>query len=113
MSQEIKNAMITNVRVTNEEYGALTIWVTLDYGDSKQNFGGWSLYNGKNFQNKGNYAGHFLWRLLEIAGVKNLNEVEGKTVRARVIDGDMHAIGHILKDDWFYPTEAFEKLTQK
>ena len=113
MSQESKNAMIGNVRVTIEEYNALTVWVVLDYGGSGQQFGGYCLYNGKDWMEKGNYAGHFLWRLMEVAGVKNLNEVEGKTVRVRATQTKVHAIGHILKDDWFDPDEEFEKLTQK
>lgn len=108
---EIKNAVITSVEFDNER--GLSVWVTLDYGGSGQGFGGWLLYAPKGWkahENGGNFCGHFLWRLFEITGVSKWADLKGKTVRAKAEHSKVHAIGHIIKDDWFDPRAEFEAL---
>ena len=108
---EEKNAVIEKATITNDDHGLLTVWLTLDYGGSCQGFGGYALYLPKTFKHhklKGpNYAGHFLWRVMEIAGVVQWDQLEGKTIRVRAQHGGVEAIGHIVKDDWFNPGEDF------
>jgi len=108
---ETKNAVIESARITSEDYGCLTAWLVLDYGGSGQGFGGWSLYLPKAFRHHQaqGYAGHFIWRVLEVAGVTKWSAVVGKTVRVRADDSKVHAIGHIVKDDWFCPSEDFPR----
>ena len=112
---EIKNAVITGATITNDDHGLLTAWLNLDYGGSGQGFGGYSLYLPEDFKHnslkeKGNYAGHFIWRVMEIAGVTEWSQLKGKTVRAKAEHGKVHAIGHIVKNDWFNPTEDFKRM---
>ena len=107
------NAVIKNATITNDDHGLLTAWVHLDYGGSGQGFGGYSLYRPKDFthsSNQKNYAGHFIWRVMEVAGVSEWSKLSGKTVRVDVKHGGVNAIGHIIKDDWFCPKEEFKKL---
>lgn len=110
---EIRNAVIESARITNDDHGLLSAWLSLDYGGSGQGFGGYCLYLPKDFthsNNQKNYAGHFIWRVMEIAGVTEWSGLVGKTIRARCEHSKVHAVGHIVKDDWFAPSDDFKAM---
>ena len=106
---EIKNAVIKSARIDIEDHGLLTAWLDLDYGGTCQGFGGWSLYLPKSFAHHKmeSVAGHFLYRLMEVAGVGRWDQLSGKTVRVKASHSGVQAIGHIVKDDWFCPRDDF------
>lgn len=110
---EFRNAIIRSAKITNDDHGLLSAWLDLDYGDSGQGFGGYALYLPKSFTHSNpagpNYAGHFIWRVMEVAGVERWDQLPGKTVRARCEHAKVDAIGHIVKDDWFCPSEDFKR----
>lgn len=114
---ETKNAIIESASITNDDHGLLSAWLTLDYGGSGQGFGGYVLYLPKDFKHhdlKGpNYAGHFIWRVMEVAGVSKWEQLKGKTIRVRCEHSKVHAIGHIVKNDWFNPSEDFGQMEDK
>lgn len=105
------NAIITSATITSADHGLLTSWVTLDFGSSGQGFGGYALYLPSSFAHHQNpsFAGHFIWRVMEIAAVTEWSQLVGKTVRARREHSKVHAIGHIVRDDWFYPAKDFSE----
>ncbi len=108
-----RNAIIESATITNDDHGLLSAWVHLDFGGSGQGFGGYALYLPNSFKhatNQRNYAGHFIWRVMEVAGVSRWEDLKGKTVRARAEHSKVHAIGHIVRDDWFNPTDDFAKM---
>jgi hypothetical protein len=109
----IQNAIITSATITNDDHGVLTAYVALDYGGACQSFGGYVLYAPEGFAShlgEANYAGHFIWRVMKVAGVSEWSELVGKTVRAMSSHSKVHALGHIVKDDWFAPSEDFERM---
>lgn len=111
---ETKNAVIESATITNDDHGLLSAWLHLDYGGSGQGFGGYALYLPKGFTHSNpsgpNYAGHFIWRVMEIAGVSEWGKLKGKTIRVRCDHSAVHAIGHIVKEDWFCPSDDFRQF---
>lgn len=108
---ETKNAIITGTSLTIADHGLLSAWIYLDYGGSGQGFGGYSLYLPKDFSHHeiaSGYAGHFIFRTIVIAGVEKWEDLKGKTIRVKCEHSKVHAIGHIVKDDWFNPSEDFK-----
>lgn len=115
----IKNAVIDYAQLTIADHGLLSGWIGLDYGGTHQGFGGHALYLPKSFTHHGgpNFAGHWIYRVIEIAGVEKWENLKGKTVRVKLdndrLDGRILAIGHIIKDDWFSPEDDFAALKLK
>lgn len=110
MIREKRNAVIEGAKLCIENGGILTAWLTLDYGGAGQGFGGFALALSKDFLHQdppreGVFCGQFLLRVLQIAGVEEWSALPGRTIRADAEDTKIHGIGHIVKNDWFYPAE--------
>lgn len=107
---EIKNAIIESITIDDADRGFLNMQVNLSYGRTGQGFGGYALYLPESFDNHElkSIAGHFIWRVMEIAGVSRLDNAKGKSIRVRVNNGIVEAIGHILNEDWLCPKEDFK-----
>ncbi len=112
------NAIIEAATISCGERGLLTAWLTLDYGGAGQAFGGYALYLPQSFSHHEdsklgpNFGGHFIMRCMEVAGVEEWSKLPGKTVRVRHEWTKVHAIGHIVKDDWFCPSDDFEQMNR-
>jgi hypothetical protein len=109
---ELKNAVIEKAYFDNER--GLSAWLQLDYGGCGQGFGGFMLYGPKGWACHGgaNYAGHFIYRCLEIGGASDWSKLVGKTIRVKASHSKVIAIGHIVKDDWFEPSKDFEEMSK-
>lgn len=102
---ETRNAVIEKVGIGFERGCFLTAWVNLDYGGVHQAFGGYCLRNIEKPVEGENYAGVFISRVMQIAGVDSWEEMVGKTIRVKCEYDRIHSIGHIIKDDWFDPKD--------
>jgi hypothetical protein len=109
---EEKNAIIKSARIDIADRGILQAWLDLDYGGTCQGFGGYALYLPKSFDHYKleSVAGHFIFRCMEIAGAGQWDKLPGKTIRVRASHSGVQAIGHIVKNDWFYPARDFAEL---
>ena len=106
-----RNAMIENTSLDMGDRGLLTAWIQLDYGDSgHQGFGGYALYLPESYDHHElkSFAGHFIFRSMQVAGANKWEDMKGKTIRVRSEDGLIVSIGHILKDDWFSPKKDYK-----
>ena len=103
---ETKNATITGAYLSIADRGILEGWISLDYGNSSQGFGGYALYVPRQPERKST-AGHFIFRVMQVAGVKAWHELPGKTIRVQADSTKVHRIGHILNEDWFDPAVDF------
>jgi len=113
---EIRNAIISSTSLRIERGFFLDAWLLLDYGGGEcQGFGGFALYIGKTeaHHTLQSVAGHFIYRCMEIAGVNSWNDIVGNTIRAKTTYDDVAGIGHIVKDDWFFPREDFKLEGEK
>jgi hypothetical protein len=113
---EIQNAIIESASITTGDRGFLDCWLHLNYGNScGQGFGGYCLYLPKSFTHHKleSIAGHFLFRVMEIAGVTSFDDLKGMSIRVKGDFTSIKAIGHIVKDDWFSPSEDFAKLNER
>lgn len=119
MSDEtIRNAVIESASISIDRGFMLSAWLALRFGGFGQRFGGYALYldkTAKHHDKQCNFAGHYIYRILEIAEVENWDDLKGKTIRVKHDDplGQIIGIGHIVKDDWFYPDAEFKELKEQ
>ena len=113
MEIEIKNATITGTMLDISQRGVLTAWLQLDYGGSGQAFGGLALYLPESYthhKDQKNLAGQFIFRVLEVLGVDKWEDLKGINLRVKCNYSRIESIGHIVKDEWYNPSEEFKRL---
>lgn len=117
----IKNAVIDKADIRLERGFIVTSWLQLDYGVSGQGFGGFGLAGAAFTDSKmgeatGPHMGEWVRHVLPIAGVGCWSKIPGKSVRVALTDegfgGKVVGIGHIIKDQWFYPQDVFDQYKQ-
>lgn len=102
MEIEIKNAIIKKTMLGFEDHGIFTCWITLDYGGTRQGFGGYSF--------GGNYTDDFIRGILKTLEINDWESLIGTHVRVKCTHGKVYEIGHILKDRWFSPEIKKESI---
>ena len=109
---ETKNAMIESTMLGIEDHGILTATLTLDYGGSGQGFG---LYGFDHTKRNGepcatSFAARFIREVLETVGVDEWEKLPGQRIRVIATDSKVEAIGHFIKNKWFYPEKLAKSI---
>lgn len=106
MNPEIRNAVIKSTMLGYEDHGIFSCMLYLDYGGSGQGFGGYGLdtYDNKTKKRKGTaYGLAFIAKILDTLEIEKWEDLPNTHCRADATFGKINGIGHILKDQWFYP----------
>ena len=115
---EIVNAEIKSTFLGREHHGVFTAYLRLDYGNSRQAFGGYRLGT-TSTKNEPKYNRNqsfkfgikFLLQVLDILEVEDWEHLPGTKLRVDKEGwGDIYGIGHYLKDNWFYPADLAKEF---
>ncbi len=102
---EIKNATIYQADI-QYDHGIMHCSLVVEYGDgSTQGFASYGLFYPSRQEILG-IGGHYIHRLMNVAGVESWSKMVGRPVRVKVDHGIIVAIGHFASENWFAP--AFE-----
>jgi len=110
------NAIVESAQVRLDRDFILSVWLMLKYDGAGQGFGGYVLggTSGKagEHHNQKNICAEWLVWCLKVCDVDDFAKCVGKVIRVRKKDewGDIVAIGHPVKDVWFYPKQAIGDL---
>lgn len=110
MKDGIYNARVEKANLWFEDHGCLCFDLEFVHQGGHQSFGGINLMNQftKKFERTGgNVAGWYIKRIFDICGAERYDDLKGKTVRVKIEDGIIRAIGNIILDDWFEPRVDF------
>lgn len=109
---DLRNAQIDTVALGYEDHGLLTCILTLKYGKNLvQGFGGHILMSNDN--KGGDFGMLYIKSILDTVGVKRWEDLRGKYVRVQAEKDKVQAIGNILEEKWFNPTELAEEWKKK
>jgi len=114
MDREILNAVIQKATIHIME-GFLTVSIAVKHPRGGQGFGQYVLAlpkDAKHYKME-SVAGHFIYRCMEIADVTEWDKMIGRNIRVDMEHSKIHGIGHIIKEDWFYPEKDFDSLNKK
>ena len=107
----IKNAKITGTFLGYGDHGILTYYISLDYGDSFQSFGGYALdrYDKEQERRVGSAIGmDHIASILSVLEVDSWEKLEGEYIRVEAVSNTVMKIGHVIKDEWFNPEDYFK-----
>ena len=110
MEDGIYNAKIEGAQLMFEDHGCLILNLYTVHSGGHQAFGSVNIMNRatKTFERTGgNVAGWYIKRVFDVCEVDSFDQLVGKTIRIKEVDGIIRAIGHIIKEDWFEPRVDF------
>lgn len=96
---------IYNAKISATQLGELgrgfSSFIMLDMGDNgHQGFGGHALH--------GEYAHKWISRVLQVLEIEKWEDLKGVPCRVDGTRDGLDGIGHLLKDQWFYPGREWE-----
>lgn len=103
MNRIIENAQIESVSLGNGDHGP-DAWLHLKFDGRVQGFGGYNMGGGA--------MSIFVSGVLNTLDVDDWSKLVGKYCRVDHDWGHVYRIGHIIKNKWFDPKEAFAALVE-
>lgn len=111
---KIENAKITEVDLSMEDHGCLTLYMVLEGGCWGCCYGGYCL--GKGDVGASEFEGskkglEYIMHIMNTVGVSKFQDLKGKYLRVATKGwgSNIKIIGNIMKDEWFDPEEFFSK----
>jgi len=115
---EEKNAIISHAEIRLTRGMFLEVCLTLDYGGAGQCMVSPVLMVGpassaylKTCAGP-NFTGMYIDAVLRVVGAEKWSDVPGKPVRVLATHTKVCQIGHVIKNVWFNPEEAFDALAK-
>lgn len=109
---EIRNAKITDTMLGREDHGIMTFMLYLEWGGSACGYGGYAIDQYDRNKEKRVFSASGLEavsKILEVVGVKTLEELKGQYVR--IEDNGwgekIDKIGNLMEEKWFNIREFF------
>lgn len=109
---KIENAQITEVDLSMEDHGCLTLNMVLEGGGWGCCYGGYCL--GKGYLGAEKFEGsakglEYIMRIMDTVGASKFQDLKGKYVRVATKGwgSPVKTIGNITKDKWFDPEDFF------
>ena len=108
---EIRHATIESTMLGYEDHGIFTCMIYLNFGGSRQGFGGYALdepikIQGKFSHREGTkYGMRFMQSIINTVGVSSWEKLVGQNVRVKHDNIKVYDIGHFLEDKWFCPED--------
>ncbi len=113
---EILNAKITSTKLTMEDHGCLTFWLTLEGSGWGVGFGGYCIGKGylgsDDFEADNGWGLEAMMRIMDVVGVDTWEKLEGQFVRVKITDGwggSCRCIGNLMNDKWFDIKAFFDR----
>jgi hypothetical protein len=94
---EVQNAIIKKVTLGREDHGILTMYLSLEYANGGQWFGGYALdsYDRETRKRVGTaYGTQFILDLLDTIGVDEIQKMVGQPCRVKADWSSVAEIGH-------------------
>ena len=109
---EIKNAIIKSATIIKDSQGFLKARIFFTTDDCEYQYENNNLYLRRKsaIGNQISFAGHFIWQIMECAGVTKWEYLKGRAVRIKTDDLVVHGIGHIVNESWFNPQDEWSAM---
>lgn len=92
----IKNAVICHTYLGIGDYGYLTAIISAEHDSGNTGLGTHDLRYPP-------YGINYIVKIMEVLGVGSWEELKGTYCRIKRYEDETLVIGHIIKDQWFYP----------
>lgn len=111
------NAQIVNTMLGYEDHGILTCMLSLKQDCTRQSFGGYVMddipLKNESDRQPSIMAGFWIKRILETVGVDKWEDLTGKYIRVDGEKNNIHGIGHIIEEKWFYPSKELKEFRRR
>lgn len=104
---ELRNAVVKSAALKFERDMFLTVRLDLRYRGLCQSFGGHCLlkYSEESGERVGTtYGMEYLRRLMLTFNARRFRDLEGLNIRADTAHNRVYGVGHIIENQWFYPS---------
>ena len=98
---EIKNAVITDMNIRFFDQNALVLVAVVMFNMGVSHPPRQEIIELSRGCPVKDFVGHWLCKMLLVAGANSVQEIVGKAVRLKIDQDQVEGVGHIVEDAWF------------